>query len=207
MGSVHLARCSFFSLVFPSLQINPKVLREGSPRASTPPKKPLAAAVLLQGERLEFPALAALGEACAGVSRAMAQGMAWPRASPRAGSASSPLPGWVPGDGGTPSTAQHPQDELPVPGVMLCPRNSPSQRSSPRFSLAAWIREMQMDFSSGMGFSWPVPSRHHGGSSLRGEKSLGSASLQLLLAAGDAPSVRERRALCTQPFPESRSSD
>ena len=39
-----------------------------------------------------------------------------------------------------------------------------------------------------------------------GGKSLFAAPLQLLPAAVDAP-VREQRALCTQPFPESCSGD
>lgn len=40
-----------------------------------------------------------------------------------------------------------------------------------------------------------------------GGKSLFAARLQLLPTAVDALLLREQRALCTQPFPESRSGD
>lgn len=111
LGSVHLAGCSLsvFSQPANLSRAPAKVLPEGSPEL--PPN--LAAAALGQGNGWNFlPWLPS-------VRRVWTCPRACPRAHPRAGSAASHPLGWVLGHGRAPGAARNPQDEPPVPGMML----------------------------------------------------------------------------------------
>lgn len=128
------------------------------------------------------------------------------------------------GDGQAPGAVENSQYELPMPGMMLWLSISPCWGSSPWHFNHAFL-SLLLGGSSSSGPSLPgdingysPPTSATGWGFLGrfptsimaqawGKKSLFAARLQLLPAAVDALLLQEQRALCTQPFPESRSGD